>query len=167
MKYGIWFLILLCLRATPVKADEECALGMQAIKPAMTVNEDLKQSHNITFDEQSRHLTEKLILTNGLKITYTVGGCTHYDYEYTFENIPKELFNGENGYDFAISLLKQIPGFESGTAQDLIHYLEKSRNIKMEKGFDEGAGFPCGETDCYLFAYNPDGSLKVGYNYPL
>lgn len=164
MKIVPLFLAALCLFSLPAGAAEtECILGREAITPVMKIPPELAASYSTAMDEESRHLTESVTLPDGMKISYSVGGCVHYGFSYVFENIPAELLEKYQSYELAVALLRRVPGFEKGEENFYTAIFEEEG--KKQSSRDEGGGFACGDAWCVL---RQEGNrAELAYDFPL
>jgi hypothetical protein len=160
--------LMMCVAlASPARAEEpaavnpnECALSLDAIKPVMTVPPDLKPSYTAALDPKTRLVRESVTLDNGMKISYSVGGCEHYAFSYIFENIPMSLTLGREPFELAVELLRQVPGLKDNKFEQIFQTA-----IDEQIELDDAGGFDCGEAYCIM--RREGNRVDLDYDYAL
>ena len=174
MKFNLIVLISLCYSAylsTLNAADDmECALAMDAL-----VGEFDKKSERVASYKSNgidnRHYSELVTLKNGLSIEYSVGGCAHYAFSYTFRNSGFSA-SGDWKKDFAfiISLLQQAPEKNGDPPLSSVLIDLMNKEINSDK-FDKSAGkdhynINCGDAFCSV-DYSDPNNIIVDYDFAL
>lgn len=159
---GIVFLMTSVFLAGHVMAQaDDCTLSRDALVPLLSG----KSKKNI----QGRHLTESLLLADGVKVTYRVGGCAHYAYSFTYENMqPPPAMEKKALLDASVSLLQKTPIMKTVNAVNvkvLLQALERARasGEQLEKGV---LTLPCGDANCTVDVSAP-GKLTIEQDFPL
>lgn len=157
-------LFALLILTAPAYAQEDCILTAAALNPVL--REDA-QNHKMDLNKQDLSILETAELQDGTKITYAAGGCAHYAFSYTFENIPGGVpVEPDDPFAYALSLLAKIP-FREG--EDESRILEASLKEQQEKGIaafeNDIAQFSCGDAFCSL-EFAPD-HVTIGYDFAL
>lgn len=147
-----------CLVPVSAQAQGECILNRSEIIPVMQPAPHIRSSYSAEWDHKHQILTETLTLENGLKITYSVGGCVHYGFLYTFEDIPEEIVEQESSYELTIALLRLVPGFTVGSNNDFAHLFRHLKGETYES-------FSCGDAWCSFKRENS--RVQIGYDFPL
>lgn len=79
--------ILSSLAGVAARADDDCTLSANALVGALNLGSPQFQKGEFALVE--RVYTETVTFKDGVRLTYTVSGCEHYAFSYTFENLPK------------------------------------------------------------------------------
>jgi len=110
-------------------AEEDCTLSSDALEEAL----DPKASNVkkiLPTKKEDRHLKQTVVFSNDVKLTYQVGGCEHYAYTLTYENVEKPKAKNLKSYtQLALDLIKQTK-FKAGKE-------EKVLTKSLEKGLQK------------------------------
>lgn len=164
MKSAKWVGLFLVAALLSACAEDECTLSKEAIKPAIR-KADVK-NYEKAFEKDGRFLTEKAVLPSGISVTRTVGGCAHYAYSFTFENIPDSVKEAAaNRFVLARNLLAQVPlvNDEYDPLLDTMKQEPPAAAISSELG--DTTEFACGDANCSIEATSS--GLTVGYDFAL
>lgn len=156
----IWLLIPVLFLASPALAQEdECLLQLDSLTPVM-------ENSTSNLDKEALSLTETTQLEDGTKITYTAGGCAHYAFDFTFENIPGGVpAEPDDPFAYALALLDRAPLKDTAIAE----ILQRSLKEQQEKGFaafeNNKTEFSCGDAFCAL-ELAPE-HVTIGYDFAM
>jgi hypothetical protein len=148
MKKIILFSVALVL-FSPVAAKAECMIGKDALVPVMKHN---APAHKVRLTDGGQGMAETATLSDGTKITYTVGGCSHFAFAYKFENIPGGVpEKPDNPFALPLKLIAAIPYRDQFDGNILIKAL-KEKQASGNAAFDEEGktDLPCGDAFCNL-----------------
>lgn len=168
-KYILAFIasIFFSLTAAAEDTDENCTYDFNAAKPALV--KKTKQFASVKKaqrDEKEKLLTQSAVFKkSGVKLEFTIGGCTNYSYSFSYSNLKQKDFTADQAFKKAIDLLKKTPTTTDGKtlAANLIEALESAAMNKIYRPPNSSYDFSCTDAQCSLDASKP-GQLTVSYS---
>lgn len=171
--------VLLCSGIAHAE-DYECAFDPASLKPVMTPPPEIAHTHKIRKAPmmqdgnlvEAPYLEEEVTLADGLKITYAVGGCAHYGFTFTFENIPGGAPEFPiDPFGLANALLRRVPMTEKPipeAMQEEMWAMEAKEKDGEPAKFDESGytEFNCGDALCSL-VLKDSRKVEVTYSFAL
>ncbi|MBI2336837.1 MAG: hypothetical protein HYU97_08780 [Deltaproteobacteria bacterium] len=174
MKLNIMVVALLCfyLLTSPVRAEDSgCILPKEtAVIPLLDAKSlEVKEVFPPKKYLEGKRLTESLLMKDGTKIIYEVGGCAHYSFSFTYENI-KGLFptNKKTVLEKALGLLQKTPILKGSNAPNK-NILERAlirAQTSDHKIENKILSLPCGDAICALEIKEPS-ALIISYDFAL
>lgn len=153
------FCALFLFTAPALAQEDECLLNLDALTSVM-------KNSTSNLDREARELTETLSLEDGTKVTYTAGGCAHYGFSFTFENIPGGVTTEpDDPFAYALELLDRAPLKDTANTK----ILQRSLKEQQEKGYaafeNNKTEFSCGDAFCSL-ELAPE-HVTIGYDFAM
>src|SRR3990167_4963416 len=113
-------LLFFYLLTSPVRAeDPDCILPKEtAVTPLLdSKNLKVKEAFPPKKYLEGKRLTESLLMKDSTKIIYDVGGCVHYSFSFTYENV-KGLSptDKKSVLEKALGLLQKTPILKGSNA---------------------------------------------------
>src|SRR5688572_13613820 len=163
MKKIIFAIAVFAAGIMPAHAEDDCILNLEALQPVMRA--DL-QDHAVDLNREERTLTETATLDDGTKVTYTVGGCAHFAFSYTFENMPGGMPSSGDPIALLLELFATLPFRDNFDADILVNAL-KEKQDSGNAAFDETGktDLPCGDAVCVLTLKHA--AVTVSYDFAL
>ena len=135
----------------------ECILDLKEVLPRLA-------GSTPEINEKKRLVIERTQLPNGIKVTFSQGGCVHYGYSLLFDNVPALTMETPFAKRIQIvkALLAELPlrtegDSFSGEIDKFSEALEKESNENW---------IACGDATCSL-SVTQNGQLELGYDFPL
>jgi hypothetical protein len=134
-------------------AADDCTFDPTAGQPAL----DPAKLPSFKATSAKYSLTETATLPDGVKVTYSAGGCDHLGYSFTFEGFPAGARDTAATVALAQTLLTETPVLkDSDTRQTLLAALGKSHPKPPENGeLNLGCGDGGPGPTCYLVLGDP------------
>ncbi len=105
--------ILFCLLfASGAWAGDDCAMdmGSDTVSPLQSKYGAFETLKKPTLDLKNRALHHAIKLPSGVVVAYTVGGCAHYSYRYTFSHLADmPAGKGKALFDYVRAQAKLLP----------------------------------------------------------
>lgn len=169
----VGFIFFVSLGASAQDANDTtdtCTYDFKNAKSAL----DSKSKHFVSVkksvrDEQEKILTQNAVFKKGgVKLEFTIGGCAHYTYSFTYTNLKQKDFTADQAFSKAIELLKKTPTTKEGLAltTTLIEALESAAMNKIFRPPNSSYDFSCTDAQCNLDA-SQKGQLKASYSFAL
>lgn len=148
MKKTSLFIVALVL-LFPFAAKAECMIGKDALVPVMKHN---AKAHKVRLTGNGQGMLETAALADGTKVTYAVGGCSHFAFEYKFENISGGVpEKPDDPFALPLKLLAAIPFRDQFDAEILVRALKEKQSSGNAAFDSEGkTALPCGDAFCNL-----------------
>ena len=149
MKKYVLILIAFLTAGTALPVHAECMIGKDALVPVMKHN---APAHKVRLTDGGQGMAETATLSNGTKITYTVGGCSHFAFAYKFESIPGGVpEKPDDPFALPLKLIAAIPYRDQFDGEILVKAL-KEKQASGNAVFDEEGktALPCGDALCNL-----------------
>lgn len=155
--------------ATEVAAEttppDDCTLERAAIKgkldtAAPAVRKVIASS---TFDAERRQITETVELATGVKATYSMGGCHHVSYGYSWELPAIEATDVRSYVTLARKLLGQTPLLSKEDILDST--LAQVEAAEPKQSGNDGWSLPCGDAHCELMVTRTGATMKISLSY--
>jgi hypothetical protein len=163
MKKFLAVLVLATTIAAPAFA-EECMVGKDAMVPVMKHN---AKAHKVTQGRDGQSLVERAETSDGTKVTYAVGGCSHFAFEYKFENIKGGIPNEpDDPFTLPLKLMASVPFRDQFDAEMMVKAL-KAKQAEGKAVFDDAGktSLPCGDAVCNLTITKD--SVTIDYDFAI
>lgn len=148
-------------------AQEECDLTRDDLSSAINLKQKYYESNGAAkYKEQS--VTQTAVLKTGPTVTYSMGGCHHYSYQFTYSNLGRDLstMTKKEIAELVVRLLNDTPTKGSKIYEKTI-MIDAIQN-SMSKGLitDTELVLQCGDATCDIYA-DENGHLAISYIFPL
>ncbi|EKD41923.1 MAG: hypothetical protein ACD_73C00440G0003 [uncultured bacterium] len=162
----VFLLFQFLIPCLAVGEEENCVLDKETAINALLNPKDpnIKEVFPPKKYLDGRRLTESLLMKDGTKIIYDVGGCAHYSYSFTYENIKDiSAMDNKNILKLALSLLRKTPSLKE---INVLPYTLEQAQTKEIKLTNNTLDLPCGDAVCSVEIKGPH-SLTISYDFPL
>lgn len=161
---------LVCWAPLAQAEDMDCILQQQDAVVGLLNQKNSNVSKTLPAKKylEGRRLTESLVMKDDTQITYDVGGCAHYSFSFTYENLKNLATDKQGLLTRALLLLQQTPVLEGPNAKNIeilkrAIQREQSGTQKIEK---DSLKLTCGDAICVLEIKGKT-SLKISYDFAL
>ncbi len=173
MKNIFIFLVLNLLLLNLAVAQNECAADIsqytqEGLKKRVSLFKEKSNKIEKAFPSQvaNYHFEDKVLLKNGIEVTFSIGGCAHYGYTFIFKG--KEITKVKNNEMLkrAERLLRNLELNQNSEKDELLNAIAeaiKLKTVEEQKGMIK---LPCGEAYCLLQDHGNQ-EIKIGYDFQL
>lgn len=164
----IFAAVFTVLSSVSFARDQDCILQLEGLQAAFDTSiEGVTVIHPPILNKEEGHLSEIIETENGQRISFQTGGCAHYGFSLTYQDIG--VFYGESPAELiakAEALLKATP-LNKSFSPNIESILQSFRAAEEKKiHFSEGNFvYACGDATCAIEV--KDHILTIGYDFPL
>ncbi len=173
MKMVLIFLVAVTTISITAFADDECSADVSVYSEAKLKTRKpifaprAKNVDKILPTKLKKYSFEdSMLLKDGAEVLFSVGGCAHYSYSFTFSGKAIKIINDSKKVARAKTLLTNLEVTNKIEKTMLLEAINKSLKDKSAKFKDGTISLPCGDANCALNDRD-DGKVVVYYDFAL
>ena len=159
-------LLLAVSTAANAKSSEGCILDLRKLTSHIDDSAGFIKTLQSPKTEK-RNLTHIVELSSGVKVEFSVGGCVHYGFSYTFSQLKEMPTEKGKLFDFIRGQLRLLP-LKDGKADSLermVDVLQKASAVPENWQAPTELFSPFGDASAFLSLKK--GAFVISYDFPL